>query len=60
MSPLMMQSDKAFIPCRDEAAFRRKYLETAKLINTLKADFIQEKNISLLTDKLVSNGEFYY
>ncbi len=58
--PVLMQGDKTFVPCRDEAVFRKQYLETSRRINTLKASFVQEKSISLLTEKLISYGEFLY
>ncbi len=58
--PLWLCAQTAFIPVKDEVVFRKEYIEAARKISTLKASFIQEKNISMLKDKLISSGEFYF
>ena len=35
------------------------YLATQKIIS-IKSDFVQEKNLSLLSEKIVSNGKFWF
>lgn len=58
--PLFAAGQNNFSPCTDETAFRINYKEMSAKINTLKADFLQEKSISMLKDKLVSHGSFYF
>jgi outer membrane lipoprotein-sorting protein len=40
--------------------FKSLYAEKSAAINTLKSDFIQEKNISMLVNKIISKGSFIY
>lgn len=45
---------------KDEAAFRTQFKETSRKINTIQSDFIQEKNLSLLDDRITSRGKFWF
>ncbi len=45
---------------KDEAAFKAQFKETSRKINTIQSDFIQEKNLSLLDDKITSRGKFWF
>ena len=38
----------------------KKFSEEARSVQTLKADFIQEKNLKILVQPLVSKGVFYF
>lgn len=58
--PAILFGQKNFVPCKDITAFKAQYIETSKALETLKCNFIQEKSISMLKDKLVSNGEFVF
>lgn len=49
-----------FVPCKDLAHFKQQYTDASKQLTSLKCNFIQEKSISMLKDKLVSNGEFAF
>jgi len=44
----------------DEAVFRKNLAEASRLTNSIKSDFIQEKNLSMLDEKLISKGEFRF
>lgn len=39
---------------------RQKVQETAKRTNTIESDFIQEKEMSVLSEKITSKGKFYF
>ncbi len=45
---------------KDEAAFKAQFKEASRKINTIQSDFIQEKNLSLLDDKIISRGKFWF
>jgi outer membrane lipoprotein-sorting protein len=47
-------------PVKDESAFRQKFNEASKLTNSIKADFVQEKDLSMLSEKIISKGSFYF
>ncbi|HNS11584.1 MAG TPA: outer membrane lipoprotein carrier protein LolA [Bacteroidia bacterium] len=59
--PLVTFSQKStFQPVKDEASFRMKFSEAAAKINTIQADFLQEKNLTVLDEKIVSKGKFWF
>lgn len=45
---------------KDDAAFKAQFKEASQKINSIKSDFIQEKNLSLLDDKITSKGKFWF
>jgi outer membrane lipoprotein-sorting protein len=45
---------------KDVTGFKTLYAAKSNAINTLKSDFVQEKSISMLTNKLSSNGSFIF
>jgi outer membrane lipoprotein-sorting protein len=49
-----------FVPIANELAFKKLYIEKSASIQTLKSNFIQEKSISMLEKKLVSEGCFQF
>ena len=51
---------QAFTPVKDEAAVRRKFTEVSQATVAIKSDFVQEKNLSMLADKVTSKGLFYF
>ncbi len=51
---------KGFRIMKDTTAFIKKFDEKSVSIRTNEADFIQEKYISVMTDKMVSKGKFCY
>ena len=44
----------------DAAAFRQRFATVASAINTLRSDFTQEKKLSLLSERIRSNGSFMF
>jgi outer membrane lipoprotein-sorting protein len=47
-------------PMKDVAAFRQKLATVTAGIHTVESDFIQEKKLSILTNSLVSKGQFWF
>lgn len=47
-------------PMKDVAGFKEKLLTMSTRVNTIESDFIQEKNLSVLANKIVSKGHFCY
>ncbi|HRO44230.1 outer membrane lipoprotein carrier protein LolA [Agriterribacter sp.] len=44
----------------DPSAFQTQFATASQKTNTIKSDFIQEKNLSLLAEKIVSKGKFWF
>lgn len=53
-------SSQSFIAVKDEASLRSKITQASLKINTIQCDFVQEKNLSILSEKAVSKGKFYF
>lgn len=51
---------QTFTPVKDVPAVVQKITEASKKINTIQCDIEQQKQVSMLTDKAVSKGKFYF
>ena len=51
---------QTFTPVKDDAAVRKKFAEISKATTSIKSDFVQEKNLSMLAEKVTSKGVFYF
>jgi len=51
---------QTFVPTKDEAALRKKITEASQKLVTIQCDFTQEKNLSMLSEKAISKGRFYF
>ena len=51
---------QAFTAVKDEASVRKKFTEVSQATAAIKSDFVQEKNLSMLADKVTSKGLFYF
>jgi outer membrane lipoprotein-sorting protein len=51
---------QTFTAVKDEAALRKKITEASQKLNTIQCDFVQEKNLSMLSEKVVAKGKFYF
>lgn len=56
----LLAQTKGFRPITDKAAFKAKFSEAAKALQTIKSDFIQEKNLAVLDEKITSKGSFSF
>jgi len=44
----------------DAGDFKSKFTAASQKTNTIKSDFIQEKELSMLSEKIVSKGKFWF
>jgi outer membrane lipoprotein-sorting protein len=51
---------QTFTPVKDVSAVVQKITEASKKINTIQCDIEQQKQVSMLADKAVSKGKFYF
>src|SRR5438445_7298856 len=51
---------QGYKPVRDLTNFKEKFSAIAKKTETIKSDFVQEKNLSMLSEKIVSKGKFWF
>jgi len=49
-----------YTPVSDPAKFKVQFAAIAKKTETIKSDFTQEKNLSMLSEKIVSKGKFWF
>ena len=51
---------KGFTAVKDVAQFQTALSRANAAVNTVSSDFIQVKNLALLSDKITSKGKFYF
>ncbi len=51
---------QTFTPVKDVPAVVQKITDASKKINTIQCDIEQQKQVSMLTDKAISKGKFYF
>jgi len=49
-----------YTPVKDLARFKEQFTAIAKKTETIKSDFMQEKNLSMLSEKIISKGKFWF
>jgi outer membrane lipoprotein-sorting protein len=49
-----------FTPVQDLAKFKEAFGAASQKTNSIKSDFVQEKNLSMLSEKIVSKGKFWF
>lgn len=47
-------------PMKDIPGFKEKLVTMSDKVNTIESDFVQEKDLSILANKIVSQGRFCY
>ncbi|MFT3932029.1 MAG: outer membrane lipoprotein carrier protein LolA [Chitinophagaceae bacterium] len=47
-------------PVADITVFKEQFAAAAQKTQSVKADFVQEKNLSLLSEKITSKGKFWF
>lgn len=57
---LVLAQPKGFKALTDEAKFREIYARTTENLKSLKCDFVQEKNLAVIDEQIVSNGSFHF
>lgn len=51
---------QGFKQLANSSGFKQKLNEISKSINTIQSEFIQEKHLTVLSDKIVSSGKFFF
>ena len=51
---------KGFSPVANMATFKSSFTQAAQKTQSIKSDFVQEKNLAMLSDKIVSKGKFWF
>lgn len=49
-----------FKPIHDVENFKKEFATQSQKVSTIKSDFIQEKSLSLISEKIISKGEFWF
>lgn len=47
-------------PVADASAFKAQFADASQKTNSIKSDFVQEKNLSMLAEKITSKGKFWF
>jgi outer membrane lipoprotein-sorting protein len=53
-------SQAGFTIMKNPQQFRRSLAETTQATNTIESKFIQEKNLSVISEKIITRGKFYF
>ncbi|MRG46040.1 outer membrane lipoprotein carrier protein LolA [Chitinophaga sp. SYP-B3965] len=57
---LNTSAQTGFKPVANLEQFEQQFMKAAQTTNTIKSDFVQEKNLSMLSEKIVSKGKFWF
>ncbi|MFY0253890.1 outer membrane lipoprotein carrier protein LolA [Chitinophaga sp. 30R24] len=57
---LQTNAQTNFKPVTDLAPLRQQFAKAAQNTQSIQCDFVQEKNLSMLSDKIVSKGKFWF
>lgn len=57
---IMFAQPKGFKPVGNMETFRTSFTTASQQVTSIKSDFIQEKNLSMLAEKIVSRGKFWF
>ena len=49
-----------YSPVADLAKFKTEFSAATQKTNAIKSDFVQEKNLSMLSEKIISKGKFWF
>lgn len=49
-----------FLPMKNPQQFIHKLSEVTQTTNTIESRFIQEKNLSVISEKIITRGKFYF
>lgn len=60
ISALTITAQEQMKPIQDVNGFKTKLQKMSESMNTISADFIQEKNLVVLSEKIISKGSFFY
>ncbi len=49
-----------FKPVTDVTAFKKQFAQESTKVSTISSNFIQEKELTALTEKIISSGQFWF
>jgi outer membrane lipoprotein-sorting protein len=50
----------SFTPIGNLTEFKKKFLEEGKKVQSIRSSFVQEKNLAMLQEKIISSGKFWF
>ena len=59
-SSILKAQPAGYTVVSDQAKFTGQFAAVAKKTETIKSDFVQDKNLSMLSDKITSKGKFWF
>jgi outer membrane lipoprotein-sorting protein len=60
MSTAMIAQPAGYKAIPDNTVFKQQFAAAAKKLNSIQSDFVQEKNLAMLSEKITSNGKFWF
>ncbi|MVT11791.1 LolA family protein [Chitinophaga tropicalis] len=57
---IQVMAQSGFKPVADVTAFKQQFAKASQATQSIQSDFVQEKNLSMLSDKIVSKGKFWF
>lgn len=54
------QQHPGYKPVADLAGFKQQFATASRQTQSIQCDFVQEKNLSMLADKITSKGKFWF
>lgn len=58
--PKLFSQPAGYKTIGDIASFKTNFSAAAKKLNSIQSDFVQEKNLAMLSEKISSNGKFWF
>src|SRR4030042_1402270 len=55
-----LSAQDTYTPMSNSEEFKSKLAEMSESTNTITCDFVQEKNLVVLSEKIISKGQFYF
>jgi len=60
LSTTVLAQHAGYTPVADTATFKQQFATASQKVNTIKSDFVQVKNLSMLSEKITSKGKFWF
>ncbi|SHM11557.1 Outer membrane lipoprotein-sorting protein [Chitinophaga jiangningensis] len=60
LTTLQLQAQQGFKAVADLAPLKQQFAKAAQATQSIQCDFVQEKNLSMLSDKITSKGKFWF
>jgi len=55
-----MTQPPGYQPLTDQTGFKEQFAMASRKTQSIRSDFVQEKNMSMLSEKIVSRGKFWF